>query len=163
MSSQGTTHISPSGQTKPSGAEPPSGTPMKVRWQTAVTKAMEATGQGVEGHGVPQKCHGRSGAPPLQRAASKGFQGGVRAPLFPANCQNPNGPARPLKTARSRFFGKADTPRPQRGQRGNSWLAQCASKQCQILRFPLRLAKLPHTFAGPMMRPLNTIFHERSC
>lgn len=163
MPSQGTTHNSPSGQTRPSGAVPPSGTPMKVRWKTAVTKAMAATARGVEGHGVPQRCRGPSGAPPLQRAAAKGFQEGVCAPLFLANCQNPNGPARPLKTARSRFFGKAGTPRPQRGRRGNSWLAQCASKHCQILRFPLRLAKLPHTFAGPMMRPLNTIFHERSC
>ena len=127
MPSQGTTHIPPSGQTRPSGAEPPSGTPMKVRWQTTMTKAMAATGRGIGGHGVPQRCRGPSEAPPLQKAVSKGFQEGGRAPLFPANCQNPNGPARPLKTTRSRFFGKADTPRPQRGRRGNSWLGQCAS------------------------------------
>ena len=163
MPSQGTTHISPSGQTRPSGAVPPSGTPMKVRWQTAMTKAMAAIRRGIGGHGVPQMCHGLSEAPHLQKEVSKGFQEGGRAPLFLANCQNTGGPEQPLKTARSRFFGTAGTPRPQKERRGNPWLAQCASKHCQILRCPMRLAKLPHTFAGPMMRPLNTIFHERSC
>ena len=87
---------------------------------------MAATGREIEGHGVPQTYHGWSEAPPLQKAVSTDFWEDVLALLPLANCQNPNGPARPLKTARSRFFGKADTPRPQRGRRGNSWLAKCA-------------------------------------